>query len=91
MGHTVCRAGAPMTRLPPTFTSLYRLFLRTTSAAVQQQSAGSRNLRKLWKPVFQTAARAVKRLDDRPQSDDAEQQQVRMWLDAWERRSKAQS
>ncbi|KAM6494008.1 hypothetical protein JOM56_010369 [Amanita muscaria] len=46
-----------MTRLVSEFTSLYRLFLRTVSASVLHHPQATRNLRRLWRPVFEAGAR----------------------------------
>ena len=48
-----------MSRLPPSFTSLYRLFLRTSSTSVLHQNAARKQLRQLFRPVFDAAARVV--------------------------------
>jgi hypothetical protein len=48
-----------MGRLPPSFTSLYRLFLRASSASVLHQNAARKQLRRLFRPVFDAAARVV--------------------------------
>jgi hypothetical protein len=89
-GHRPIFAGPPtgrfvVMRLPPTFTSLYRLFLRTSSAAVQNRSA-SHNLRRLWRPTFQIASEVVTRLDD-PSLPQDQQEELRKWLEIWEHRS----
>ncbi|KAK7052851.1 hypothetical protein VNI00_004170 [Paramarasmius palmivorus] len=70
-----------MSRLPPTFTSLYRLFLRTTSASVLHHTSATRNLRQLWKPVFSNAAQNIKKLEQ-----DPSRQEIQQWLDKWEKR-----
>ena len=48
-----------MTQLRPEFTSVYRLFLRTVSAAVLHHPQATRNLRRLWRPIFESGARRV--------------------------------
>lgn len=73
-------------RLPSTFTSLYRLFLRTSSASVLQQRQAKRNLRKLWRPVFDDAVLVIKKLQNAP-SSVAEQDSLEKWLKVWETRS----
>ncbi|KIK96344.1 hypothetical protein PAXRUDRAFT_826056 [Paxillus rubicundulus Ve08.2h10] len=51
-----------MNRLPPTFMSLYRLVLRSTSASVLHHTVARKNLCKLWRPAFDAAARVVREL-----------------------------
>jgi len=55
-------ATIPARKLPPSFTSLYRLFLRTSSAAVLHHEAATRYVRTLWKPTFREAALVVHKL-----------------------------
>ena len=70
-------------KLPPTFTSLYRLFLRTTSAAVLHHPNSKRNLRRLWRPIFNTAASVI----DQIQQDSPERQKLEHWFRIWNTRS----
>ncbi|KAL5483031.1 hypothetical protein ACEPAI_8260 [Sanghuangporus weigelae] len=51
------------TALPAQFTALYRLFLRATSATVLHHGTSMRTLRMLYRPTFEAAAGAVKRLE----------------------------
>ena len=51
------------TALPARFTALYRLFLRATSAAVLHHAIAMRTMRILYRPTFEAAAGAVKRLE----------------------------
>ncbi|KIJ07362.1 hypothetical protein PAXINDRAFT_90534 [Paxillus involutus ATCC 200175] len=51
-----------MSRLPPAFTSLYRLVLRSTSASVLHHTIARKNLCKLWRPAFDAAAQVVREL-----------------------------
>ncbi|KAJ4468296.1 hypothetical protein J3R30DRAFT_1696558 [Lentinula aciculospora] len=67
--------------LPPSFTSLYRLFLRTSSASVLHQSLAVKNIRSLWRPIFADAAHVFKKLQANP-SDQA----LQNWLTDWETR-----
>jgi len=74
-------------RLPATFTSLYRLFLRICSASVLHHKPATRNLRQLWRPTFTTAAKVTRELQAGPQ--DANTRKLKEdWLTAWEQRSK---
>ncbi|KAF9059774.1 hypothetical protein BDP27DRAFT_1238110 [Rhodocollybia butyracea] len=68
--------------LPPSFTSLYRLFLRTSSTSVLHQSLATRNLRSLWRPVFADAAQVITRLKNSQTSSDRET--LENWLKNWE-------
>ncbi|KAJ3907711.1 hypothetical protein F5879DRAFT_795164 [Lentinula edodes] len=68
--------------LPPYFTSLYRLFLRTSSASVLHQSSAVRNIRSLWRPVFTDAARVINKLQTNP--SDLEKNSLQNRLKDWE-------
>jgi hypothetical protein len=72
--------------LPSTFTSLYRTFLRTQSASVLHHKVAKRNLRKLWRPVFDDAIVVVKKLQNGA-SDNADGERLEKWLRTWECRS----
>ncbi|KAF5365919.1 hypothetical protein D9758_006682 [Tetrapyrgos nigripes] len=71
--------------LPASFTSLYRLFLRSTSASVLHHKLARRNLRNLWKPAFVEAAKAVKELQN-PSTSSSTRGKLEAWLDVWQRR-----
>ncbi|KAK1226595.1 hypothetical protein PQX77_010435 [Marasmius sp. AFHP31] len=73
-----------MTRLPPTLTSVYRLFLRTASASVLHHRIATRNLRQLWRPVFEDAAQVVKKMGKA--KDGQERRDLENWLGQWEKR-----
>jgi hypothetical protein len=65
--------------LPPSFTSLYRLLLRTTSAAVLNHKAATRYVRTLWKPLSAKLLRLS--TDFRiPTLGTAEKAQLERWL-----------
>ncbi|KAF8058747.1 hypothetical protein FPV67DRAFT_516028 [Lyophyllum atratum] len=72
-------------RLPQSFTSLYRLCLRASSASVLHHRVASANLRRLLRPAFDAAADVTKRLQDAPQNP-VEQAELKAWLNTWERR-----
>ncbi|KAF8634668.1 hypothetical protein AX15_000769 [Amanita polypyramis BW_CC] len=73
-----------MVQVPPEFTSLYRLFLRTVSAAVLHHPQARRNLRRLWRPVFEAGARVTKQYHD---THKAEKRTVQLdWLKQWHQR-----
>lgn len=69
--------------LPPEFKSLYRLFLRTVSAAVLHHPQATRNLRRLWRPVFNAGAYVTKQLK---QSKVPQRPLLGKWLKQWEQR-----
>ncbi|KAJ3749179.1 hypothetical protein DFH05DRAFT_1390683 [Lentinula detonsa] len=71
-----------MPLLPSSFTSLYRLFLRTSSASVLHQSLAVRNIRALWRPIFSDAAHVIEKLQAKP--CEREQELLRNWLRNWE-------
>lgn len=73
-------------RLPPTFTSLYRLFIRTSSASVLHQKRATRNLRRLWRPTFDGAASAIHQLQDE-KIDPTTRNSLQNWLEVWNHRS----
>ncbi len=73
----------PPHRLPPSFTSVYRLLLRTSSAAVLDHKAATRYVRTLWKPTFREAATVILRLQN-PTLATAEKAQLERWLCLWE-------
>jgi len=53
-----------MSRLPANFRSLYRLFLRTTSAAVLHHPGATKNLRLRWRPLFTETAKVTKEVEE---------------------------
>jgi len=73
----------PARKLPPSFTSLYRLFLRTSSAAVLHHRAATRHVRTLWKPTFREAALVVHKLQS-PTLGTSEKEQLEKWHSRWE-------
>ncbi|KAI9441546.1 hypothetical protein H4582DRAFT_1809959 [Lactarius indigo] len=73
----------PRHRLPPSFTSLYRLLLRTSSVAVLHHKAATRYVRTLWKPTFREAGTVILRLQN-PTLATAEKAQLEKWLCLWE-------
>ncbi|KAF9036943.1 hypothetical protein BDZ89DRAFT_451056 [Hymenopellis radicata] len=73
-----------MPNLPATFTSLYRLALRTSSAAVLHTSYAVKPLRRIWRTPFENAARVIHKLEKNPSPEIKADLQV--WLTTWERR-----
>jgi hypothetical protein len=73
-------------RLPSTFTGLYRLFLRMSSASVLHQRQAKKNLRKLWRPVFDDAAVVINKLQN-DSVNTTERDALGNWLKVWEARS----
>ncbi|KAH9485711.1 hypothetical protein JR316_0002624 [Psilocybe cubensis] len=74
-------------RLPPTFRSLYRLFLRTASATVLHHRQARRNLRQRWRPVFDAGAKVSRELQNAP--TDASESWIKGredWLRVWNKR-----
>ncbi|KAF8161739.1 hypothetical protein K438DRAFT_1619017 [Mycena galopus ATCC 62051] len=68
--------------LPSDFTSLYRLFLRTSSASVLHQSKGAKALRRLWRPAFENAALVTNQLQNTSLST-ARRNELELWLRTW--------
>jgi hypothetical protein len=79
----------PAHRLPPSFTSLYRLFLRASSAAVLHHRVAARNIRTLWKPTFREAAVVIRRLQS-PSLEASKREQFEGWRCQWELNSERQ-
>ncbi|KAI0937740.1 hypothetical protein AcW1_003818 [Taiwanofungus camphoratus] len=79
------RTTAATRTLPPTFTSLYRLFLRTIAASVLNQPSATRELRKLWRPTFDGAARVIRTLQ-RGSISPGDREKLQRWHDIWEKR-----
>jgi hypothetical protein len=77
--------------LPPSFTSLYRLFLRTSSAAVLHHPAAKIALRKSWRPIFEGAVLVIRKLQNAPTLNTSEQEAMEGWLIKWEGRSMLQN
>ncbi|KZO94464.1 hypothetical protein CALVIDRAFT_538920 [Calocera viscosa TUFC12733] len=69
--------------LPARFTSLYRITLRATTASVRHNVAATRNIRALYKPEFEEAAKVVKELESQAGPDEAKEK----WYAEWEERS----
>ncbi|KAJ7132996.1 hypothetical protein C8R46DRAFT_1140294 [Mycena filopes] len=71
-----------MSSLPSHFTSLYRLFLRTSSASVLHQKKATTAIRKLWRPVFEDAAKVTTKLQAHSLSP-THRRDLELWLQAW--------
>ncbi|PCH35723.1 hypothetical protein WOLCODRAFT_140046 [Wolfiporia cocos MD-104 SS10] len=71
-------------RLPPSFTSLYRLFLRTSAVSVLGHRPAFRQLRILWRPCFESAAQVLHRVQRT--SGDQERERLQRWYNVWEAR-----
>ncbi|KAJ6490278.1 hypothetical protein C8R47DRAFT_1014431 [Mycena vitilis] len=77
---------APCSRsMSPSFISLYRLALRTTSASVSHQNRVTKSLRKLWRPAFEDAARTTTQLQGSSLST-AHRTDLEVWLQIWHHR-----
>lgn len=74
------------TPLPPAFTSLYRLFIRSTSTAVLDDPRSTKVLRSLYRPCFQQAAVVIRKLQHSGDSPANEQERLRSWLTIWQNR-----
>lgn len=74
----------PIGPVPPEFKSLYRLFLRGLLRAVGNQYGPFGNLRKLYRPLFRTAARNIIKLDDAGRQ--AQHENLRRWIQTWDQR-----
>ncbi|KAF9816801.1 hypothetical protein IEO21_03881 [Rhodonia placenta] len=71
--------------LPPTFTGLYRLFLRTAAASVLHKRAACSRIRRLWRPTFEVAAQVIRRHLS-VSTTDPERRRLEWWYRVWERR-----
>lgn len=85
----VMGAKIPTHKLPPSFTSLYRLFLRASSASVLHHRVAARHVRKLWKPTFREAAIVTHKLQS-PGLRASEKEQLERWRCLWELSSEFQ-
>lgn len=74
--------------LPPSFTSLYRLTLRALSASVSHESRRVRQLRALWRPVFDGHARLLHRLE---KAEEPEGDRLRRQTELWESQRRSSS
>ncbi|KAF7294007.1 hypothetical protein MKEN_01446800 [Mycena kentingensis (nom. inval.)] len=66
-------------------TSLYRLFLRTSSAAIMHKTSATFALRKAWRSSFAHALRAAKELQNDALSPP-ERAELKTWLREWNTR-----
>ena len=71
--------------LPPSFTSVYRLFLRATSSSVLNHRSSTRRLRRLWRPTFSQAADVIRRLQSLSNTDK-DAHVLTDWLKVWQER-----
>jgi hypothetical protein len=70
-------------KLPPSFTSLYRLFLRASSASVLHHRTATRHVQTLWKPTFREAAVVSLKLQS-PTLGTSEKERLEKWRFRWE-------
>ncbi|OBZ69841.1 hypothetical protein A0H81_10082 [Grifola frondosa] len=71
--------------LPPTFTSLYRLFLRTTSASVALSPPHHAPASQVVETHFVGAAQMIRRLQNEQLGDDQREMLI-CWYEEWQRR-----
>ncbi|PFH45601.1 hypothetical protein AMATHDRAFT_158607 [Amanita thiersii Skay4041] len=74
-----------MSQVSTNFRSLYRLFLRSVSASVLHHPQATRNLRRLWRPIFESGSRVMRELDNFP-AGSKEYEQRQQWLKLWNQR-----
>lgn len=86
---SIMGAAIPAHKLPSSFTSLYRLFLRASSTAVLHHRAATRHARTLWKPTFREAAVVIHRLQS-PTLEISEKEKLEKWRCLWERSGELQ-
>ena len=70
-------------KLPSSFTSLYRLFLRASSASVLHHRVATHNVQILWKSTFREAAVVIHKLQS-PTLGVSEKKQLERWRSIWE-------
>ncbi|KAF8507747.1 hypothetical protein JB92DRAFT_2958263 [Gautieria morchelliformis] len=75
--------GSPI-RLSSQLTSTYRLFLRATSAAVLHHPTATRNIRKLYRPIFDEAANVDVQV--KTTRDPQKTKLLEQWLVTWNKR-----
>lgn len=71
--------------IPKEFSSLYRLVLRASSAAVLHHPASVINLRHIYRATFSDAAKVIHQLHQ--EKDTANQQALQRWLQGWDKQS----
>jgi hypothetical protein len=79
----------PVPKLPSSFTTLYRLFLRASSASVLHHRAATGYVRTLWKPTFREAAVVTLKLQSQT-LETPEREKLEKWRSRWELSSKCQ-
>jgi hypothetical protein len=72
--------------LPTSFTGMYRLFLRASSASVLHHAQARRHLRKMWRLEFDNAATVLHSLKGGTPSA-LERRRLHEWLGLWEGQS----
>jgi len=72
--------------LPGTLRSVYRLFLRASSASVLHHRVACANLRRLLRPTFDAAADVSRQIQVTPPQNVKHEAELRAWLDCWEKR-----
>jgi len=76
-----------MTQLQTEFTSVYRLFLRSLFAAVLHHPQATRNLRRLWRPMFESGARVTRQLQHSSVVKGSPESELHAnWLKLWDQR-----
>jgi len=71
-------------RISPQLASLYRLFLRGTSVAVLNSNSAKKDIRILYRPIFEEAAQTEVRLSQ--ESNPRARLHLEKWLRAWNKR-----
>ena len=77
---------APGVSLPSAFTSLYRLFIRSTATAVLDDPRSTKVLRTLYQPCFREAAGVIRRLQISENLPEQERRALQVWLSHWQNR-----
>ena len=73
-------------RLPTSFTSLYRLFLRTTSESVLHHTSATKSLRKQFRPLFDSASSVIHTLRNNERLSTEERERLQAWLGVFDER-----
>ncbi|KAI9061447.1 hypothetical protein FKP32DRAFT_1575922, partial [Trametes sanguinea] len=82
---SVSQGPAPCAALTSNFGSHYRLLRRAISASVLAHPDATSRLRKLWRPLFDEAARAIQQIEDE-QAPLATHELLLHWYTRWEQR-----
>ena len=74
-----------MPQLTPKLASLYRIFLRATSTSVLHKDQATKNLRRLYRPAFEAAAKTARSLET-SKAVNTQSIEKKKWLEEFDNR-----